>query len=90
MIDRYTMYATFACKCCHWPVQFEIALSTPNNYRPCSLAKQGDNALGSVRPSIYVSICPYTKFVFRLSTITKVIVCVFVISTVDPYCGGKL
>ena len=28
------------------------------DYRPCSLAKQGDNALDSVRPSVHPSVCP--------------------------------
>ncbi len=40
----------------HWP------LSLCNYfYRPRSLAKQGDNALGSVRPSVCPSVCPSVR-----------------------------
>ena len=32
------------------------------HYRPHSLAKQGDNVLGSVRPSVCRSVCPSVGF----------------------------
>ncbi len=44
----------------------ELLHQFPNIYRPPSLAKQGDNALGSVSPSVSPSVSTLTAEPFDL------------------------
>ncbi len=42
-----------------------------HNYWLRSLAKQGDNALGTVRPSVHLSVCPSVRLSVHLSIYAK-------------------